>query len=284
MGFKIYVIALLVFSVANLLFFVFKPIQYHLSLRTLRKALYTLFIGAISIGLLVNEIQMSNWQFILTLAIIVVFMDLAILLTPSILKIWNAEFQYTDYVEDIIKTNDKIQTATVYRVQAMSEIIQTRNGLFMNGTGILHINNSSSGLESYLREYANKFGFDVQVWELQRSDFTSNQLSGAERDGLSVEEIESLVEAYRLTEALYNVLDDIKNLNSFDYGEELDSHVEALAQSAVVSLIDNESMLVPVFMTDYDDFIVVLKNGRGEVLEVDAIHITNLVYLYYTLV
>ena len=67
----------------------------------------------------------------------------------------------------------------------------------------------------------------------------------------------------------------------FDLNSE-EEDVESLAQSAVVSLVDDESMLVPVFMNT-DQFIIVLKKEMGEVLEVDAIHITNLIYLFYSL-
>ncbi|MBM7620053.1 hypothetical protein JOC95_001905 [Bacillus tianshenii] len=41
-------------------------------------------------------------------------------------------------------------------------------------------------------------------------------------------------------------------------------------------------MIVPIFM-DERQLLVVLKNKNGELLEVDAVHITNLIYLYYTL-
>jgi Toxin SpoIISA, type II toxin-antitoxin system len=90
-----------------------------------------------------------------------------------------------------------------------------------------------------------------------------------------------LVEAYRLTEGIRMTVDQIKTINNFDFNSEADD-VETLAQSAVVSLVEDESMLVPVFM-DTDQFIVVLKKDLGDVLEVDAIHITNLIYLFYSL-
>ena len=276
MAFKIYIMVLLVFSLANLVFFIFYPLKYHLSLRTLRKTLYTLFIGAISTGLLMDELQLSNWEFILTLTAIVIFMDLAILLTPSIMKIWSAEFQYTDYVEDIIKTNDKIHKAMVYRVEAVSEMIQKNNELLSPSRGY-----TEQELKNYLDIYAEKFGFNVQIHRVRGIEFSADDVDQAVKGGLASDEIQVLVEAYRLTEGIRMTVEQIKTINNFDLNSE-EEDVESLAQSAVVSLVDDESMLVPVFMNT-DQFIIVLKKEMGEVLEVDAIHITNLIYLFYSL-
>ncbi|WGG46503.1 type II toxin-antitoxin system SpoIISA family toxin [Rossellomorea sp. DA94] len=276
MAFKIHIMVLLVFSLANLVFFIFYPLKYHLSLRTLRKTLYTLFIGAISTGLLMDELQLSNWEFILTLTAIVIFMDLGILLTPSIMKIWSAEFQYTDYVEDIIKTNDKIHKAMVYRVEAVSEMIQKNNELLSPSRGY-----TEQELKNYLDMYAEKFGFNVQIHRVRGIEFSADDVDPAVKGGLASDEIQVLVEAYRLTEGIRMTVEQIKTINNFDLNSE-EEDVESLAQSAVVSLVDDESMLVPVFMNT-DQFIIVLKKEMGDVLEVDAIHITNLIYLFYSL-
>ncbi|KSU64577.1 hypothetical protein AS034_01710 [[Bacillus] enclensis] len=275
MAFKLYIVVLLVFSLANLAFFIFKPLRYHVSLRTLRKTLYTLFIGAISLGLLLDEIRLADWELILTLTAIVVFMDIALLLTPSIMKIWSAEFHYTDYVEEIIKANDKIHKAMVYRVEAMSEMIQTNSELlpFRNYT--------DQELRNYLDLYAEKFGFDIQIHRIPLIEFSADDADPSVIEGLAADEIEVLVDAYRLTEGIRMTVEQIKTINNFDFDSE-EEDVEILAQSAVVPLIEDESMLVPVFM-ETDQFIVVLKEDIGEVLEVDAIHITNLIYLFYSL-
>ncbi|QWC23645.1 type II toxin-antitoxin system SpoIISA family toxin [Bacillus haikouensis] len=275
MAFKLYIVVLLVFSLANLAFFIFKPLRYHVSLRTLRKTLYTLFIGAIALGLLLDEIRLADWELILTLTAIVVFMDIALLLTPSIMKIWSAEFHYTDYVEEIIKANDKIHKAMVYRVEAMSEMIQTNSELlpFRNYT--------DQELRNYLDLYAEKFGFDIQIHRIPLIEFSADDADPSVIEGLAAEEIEMLVESYRLNEGIRMTVEQIKTINNFDFDSE-EEDVEILAQSAVVPLIEDESMLVPVFM-ETDQFIVVLKEDIGEVLEVDAIHITNLIYLFYAL-
>lgn len=281
MGFNIFILSLLIFALCNLVFFIVKPLAYHLFLRTMRKALYTLFIVAVALGILMNEVAISNWQFLLTLVAIVIFMDLAILLTPSILKIWNAEFQYTDYVENIIKTNDKILRATINRVEVMSGMIQQADGYFNNHDSPLD-QSPKERLELYLDSYGRVFGFQVQVWEVEPELVSHSMLDISNVESLSSEEIQRIEDYYSLQMGINQTLIEIAQLNAFDYGEEFEAHLDVLSQSTVISLIKEDSMIVPIFM-DERQLLVVLKNKNGELLEVDAVHITNLIYLYYTL-
>lgn len=281
MGFNIFILSLLIFALCNLVFFLVKPLAYHLFLRTMRKALYTLFIVAVALGILMDEVAISNWQFLLTLVAIVLFMDLAILLTPSILKIWNAEFQYTDYVENIIKTNDKILRATINRLEVMSGMIQQADGYFNNHVFPLD-QSPKERLELYLDAYGRVFGFQVQVWEVEPELVSHSMLDISNVESLSSEEIQRIEDYYSLQMGINQTLIEIAQLNAFDYGKEFETHLDALSQSTVISLIKEDSMIVPIFM-DERQLLVVLKNRNGELLEVDAVHITNLVYLYYTL-
>ncbi|MGD6968079.1 type II toxin-antitoxin system SpoIISA family toxin [Rossellomorea vietnamensis] len=71
-------------------------------------------------------------------------------------------------------------------------------------------------------------------------------------------------------------------MNSFDIDTERDAYLESLLQSEIISVIKENSMIVPVSMNERT-MLVVLKNDKGELLEVDAVHITNLIYLFYLL-
>jgi len=275
LAFKIFVGALLVFALGNLIFFLVSPLRYHLSLRGLRKGLYTLFVGAISLGLLLDEVKLSNWQFLLTLTGIIIFVDLAILLTPSIMKIWNAEFQYSDYVENVIKTNDKIHKGTMMRVQSMSEMIQNAGNYFEDFILDPDDRMRRIQLEEYLELYSEQYGFDIQLWDYHPSLELNDLLE--ER---SNEEIDDLIDSSHQRQ-LKEVLERIARLNSFELGESKESYVESLYNSEIISLIDEDSMIVPVYMNE-ENLLVVLKNTKGELLEVDAVHITNLIYLFHS--
>ncbi|MGD6803430.1 type II toxin-antitoxin system SpoIISA family toxin [Rossellomorea vietnamensis] len=277
MAFKIFVGVILVFAVGNLIFFMSNSMQYHLKLRTLRKALYTLFIGALSFGIITGETDITNWEFILTLMGVVVFIDLSLLLTPSIMKIWNTEFQYSDYVENVIVKNEKIQKGTMRRVGTLSEMIQGA-GHYFSGLPLAESEaEQRQQLENYLGEYASQYGFSVQIWDIvyEAPGLTQDEESaGREESDLSPEEL-----AY--FESLKDVLNRIERLNSFDIDNERDAYLESLFQSEIISVIKENSMIIPVFMNERT-MLVVLKNDKGELLEVDAVHITNLIYLFYS--
>jgi hypothetical protein len=282
-AFNIFVGVLLLFSIGNFIFFILNPLQYHFSLPTLRKGLYTIFIGAISLGLLIGEVTLSNWKFLLTLAIVIVFMDLAILLTPSILKLWNAEFKYGEYVENVIKTNEKIHKGTMNRVGTMSELIQNAGTYFSSLLAIAHSETMKRQLQDYLNLYARQYGFSVQLWELERQPYDPNRIPFEERNQLNQQELEAYLDNLSIMEAIEKVLMEMEHLNTFEFGEQKEAYIQSLFRLEIVSLQTEDSMIVPVFLEDDDnDMLILLNNTTGELLEVDAVHITNLVYLFHS--
>ncbi len=282
MAFNVFVGALLVFTLGNFIFFLLNPLKYHFSLPTLRKGLYTLFIGAIAIGLLMGEVKLSNWQFLLTLTTVIVFVDLSILLTPSIMKLWKAEFQYGDYVENVIKTNDKIQKGTMRRVGTMSDMIQNAGHYFADLSVFEH-RSMKRQLQDYLETYAKQYGFKIQLWEIVTEPYDVTRIPIDEQNHMNPQELEDYTKNLSILEAIDKALTDIERLNAFEYGDKKESYIQSLFQLEIISLVEEDSMIVPVFLEDDDrDMLVVLKNDNGELLEVDAVHITNLIYLFYS--
>ena len=281
MAFKIFVGVLLAFSIGNLVFFLADNMKYHASLRALRKGLYTIFIGAVASGILMNEIKISNWQFLLTLTAIVIFIDLSLILTPSIMKIWKAEFQYGDYVENVIEANNKIHRGTMRRVGTMSEMIQNAGTYFEELIPEPNAIFEREELEKYLKLYSDQYGFAIQLWDLTIEPFDANLIPSEERAKMNNEELETYIEDVSLLQAIHRLVDDIERLNSFELGNEKEEYVSSLFQSEIISVIKEDSMIVPVYM-DQRSMLIVLKNTSGELLEVDAVHITNLIYLFYS--
>lgn len=283
MAFKVFVFVLLVFALGNLLFYIFAPLKYHFSLRTLRKTLYTLFIGTIAVGILRDEVKISNWQFLLTLTTVIVFMDLAILLTPSILKLWKAEFQYSDYVENMIKKNDRISRGTTKRVGIMSDMIQNAGTHFASLPIVTTEQETKKQVEEYLGIYATKFGFGIQLWDVTIEPYDVNRIPVTERNNMDQQQLDAYVDNLALLEAIEKVLTDIELLNSLAFGEKLESYVQSLFRLEIISLLEENLMITPVFIESNNrNMVVVLKATKGELLEVDAVHMTNLIYLYYS--
>lgn len=279
LAFKIFIIILLVFVLGNFIYFFKSQVNYSLHLRTLRKGLYTLFIGAIGIGILIDEINLANWQLIVTLTSIIVFIDIAILLTPSILKIFNTEFQYMDYVENIITTNDKREKATIDRVNSMSELIQLAGENFKEHQNAVQ-KNEIEELESYLQHYSDQFGFTVQIFELTYTPVPLSELSFNDKRDLDEEDLILLSEQLGFVKGIEKCLNKIEKLNSFNLAESREIYIAELSNLKIVSLLTEDSMIVPVDM-EKRQFLIVLKNSKGELLEVDAVHIINLIYIFY---
>jgi hypothetical protein len=273
MALKLYVGALLVFAVGNLMFFMLAPMKYHLSLRMLRKGLYTLLIGAVAIGTLFNELELTNWVILLTLTAIVIFMDLALLLTPSIMKIWSAEFQYSDYVENVISESEKINDMTMDRVGTMSEMIQKSSTYFASIPMAKNdIERQTEQLQKYLQRYSDDYGFSVQLWDIDKV----NSLSFVGE--VTNDRNEQVDQAFY--QSIEAVVGKIEKMNTFYLDKHRESDIHSLYESEIVSLIKEEAMIVPVYIKERN-LLVVLKKEQGNLLEVDAVHIANLIYLFY---
>ncbi|BFH16785.1 type II toxin-antitoxin system SpoIISA family toxin [Paenibacillus melissococcoides] len=275
MAFKIYAGVLLLFAIGNLLFFISAPLLYHLHLRSLRKALYTIFIGAITAGIMLDEIQLLNWKFILTLTSINIFMDLSLLLTPSIMKIWSTEFQYSDYVENVVKENEKVQIGSVRRVQTMSEMLQNSKEYLSNSQISQNSIDYISHLQTYLERYAHTYGLSIRIWSIEPETMKSDIIPAQQRIEMSHQEI---IEAL-IYEGIATRLNEIERLLSYDFGDNKTSYISALYQSEIVSLSNEDSMIIPVYL-DKLILIILLRNETGQLLEVDGIHIVNLTHLY----
>ena len=108
---KIYISILVSFSLFSCFMAIAKSSIFDLHLKNFRRSLYTLFLLSLGVGVITESINIEDWTYILSLTAIVVFIDLSVLLTPSILKIWQAEFLTgSEFLEATIKENEKIQT------------------------------------------------------------------------------------------------------------------------------------------------------------------------------
>lgn len=235
------------------------PDKYLISIYGLRKLLYTLFVGAILIGLLWDEISLSNWKFLLTLSSLVLFIDISILLTPSIMKFWHAEFNYPENVQKSIKESKRLRDRILYRVGTMSEMIQNV------GSYIQVVSTDEDerieDTETFINEYCDKYGLNTKLFRLTIQNVESEQALFRTLLGETLEQIDR------------------------DYGLSLslnrEENIDVLFDSSVLSVLDEGFMILPVYM-DGNNLLAVIESKKGEILEVDAVHITNLIFLYHS--
>ncbi|MGP4077495.1 type II toxin-antitoxin system SpoIISA family toxin [Halobacillus sp. K22] len=274
MAFNFFVGVLLIFAIGNYLFFLWDQQKYWFSLPKIRKALYTLFVSGLAAGVLMGETDLSNWSFILTLTAVIIFMDLALLLTPSIMKLWKAEFEHTNDLQTIILTYEKVRKANYRRVETMSAMIQDAHNYFTED--YFPMLSRAKDIEKYLQEYTDLYGISVQVSPLNVVPPEYNP--GWE--GMSEEEIYEYEEVQPVYEAILRQLDTIEATHNFEMGRYKEEYADFLLQYEVVSLMEGEGMIVPVINRE-EQYLIVLKSEHGEVLEIDALHIVNLTTLYH---
>ena len=258
---KIYISLLLTFSLFSCMMAIVKPAIFDLHLKNFRRYLYTLFVISIGIGILSDGIDITNWTYILSLTAISVFIDLSILLTPSILKIWQAEFLTgSEFLEATIKENEKIQRAMVTKVEHMSILVQDAIYYFEQVTIPENSEEYINGLNKYLLQYCDEFGLSFDIIEYEADE--------------SVDLDRSIKENIR------QKLIRIDHIHNFGFNQQLIlMYAESIFQLEVITLEDHDALLVPVHLLSYN-FIIVLKKDKGIPIEVDGVHVANLVHIY----
>lgn len=253
MGFKIFILILIIFIGISLLISILSPIRYKNSLNTIRKFYYSFFTVTILIALIFEETSINNWPFLLSLAGIIIFIDISIILTPMISKFFQAEFIYE--AESLAELGEKTIDTLILRAAHMSDLIQLVEVDLWTGED----DNYLISLDNYLKKYTEKFGIKAEVFKLNtktRGTLTSDMLREDEING-------------KMEEFLY-----LYSINP------LTEWVEALKKSKIVSTKDESFFVVPVYM-EQRELLIVLLVDKGNLFTIDAIHITNLVYMYY---
>lgn len=258
---KIYIAILVCFSLVSCMMAIVKPSIFDLHLKNFRRSLYTLFVLCLGIGIIAGGINITNWTYILSLTAIVVFIDLSVLLTPSILKIWQAEFiTGSEFLEATIKENEKIQRATVTKVEHMSLLVQDAIYYFEQKPVPENGEEYERELKNYLVLYCEEFGLSVDINQYEADDSIDLDISVRER--------------------IKQKLIRIDHIHNFDFNQQLlQSFTDSIFNLEVITLEDHDALLIPIHLQMYN-FIIVLKKDKGIPIEVDGVHIANLVHIY----
>ncbi|MEK3955746.1 MULTISPECIES: type II toxin-antitoxin system SpoIISA family toxin [unclassified Psychrobacillus] len=249
---QIFAGVLAIFVLASYIVYFFMTDKYNYNVRKWRKGLYTLFVLGLMVALFFEIVGIEDWKDLLILGSFVFLADLGVLLTPSVSKFLNTEFEYESYVEEVIKNNNQIRNGNMQRANYMSTMIQNIDDYFHGFV----LTNDQEQLEEYLRVYTEHFGLKVSLFLI---NFGSSS---------------SLADDIKLS------LDTIELNYLLDLGNKKDSFKKTLAKSEIVSIEQHGIMIVPILTQGYA-MLAVLRSGRGEVLEIDSTHIVNLTYLYY---
>lgn len=258
---KICVALIVLFAIYSCIVAIVKPNHFDLNLKKHRRVLYTIFIATTGGGVVFGGLELEEWPYVVSLASIVVFTDLAVLLTPSILRIWQAEFLTgSELLEETLKENERLIKDTMAKVSFMSYMIQD-SIYYFEKRPIPETNDEyMEELDWYLHQYGDRFGLKIDVRQYDVNQETDLEISVQEK----------------IRENLLH-MKDIHNLGMEE--SRLEEYITSIYNSEIITIEEDETFIVPVQLPEYH-FIVVIKEGKGIPIEIDGIHTANLVHIY----
>lgn len=146
-----------------LVFFYWKNEElYEEKKQRIRKTWYGLFIISVTVYFMIKGIDLTLWKNLLIFTAMVIFVDIAFILTPNISEIWGAKFS------DIGKTVQSIKRSLIAskaRGEIYTTIIQNVNPAVF-GTMEWHTEEEyTKSLNAFLDSYGEKIGAKIVVFE-----------------------------------------------------------------------------------------------------------------------
>lgn len=247
------------------------------NLTIIRKLLYTLHTLAIGTGLFVDELQLSNWQFILMLSMIVVFMDLGLVLTPNITKIWNTE----------LKKEESIIDQAVLKMETITKSNYTRINFFAS---LLKEASQNLGdkdtktpeewdkqLYQFVRSYTDTFGLSLKMWTVDYSTIDTSIVDLKERLWRKSKDV--FEKALKLT--IIETLQHIENSLTISFLDKKENIADDLCDERF--LIQDNILVVPVSFHQKKLYLFVVREDKGAPLDIDAYYIAGVANLYFNL-
>lgn len=248
------VVVLCLYVLVSLSLYVGNTTLYTMYSTMLRKGLYSLFIILMGIGMLLGDIDYTNWAFLLSSAAAVVFIDLSIFQTPNILKIWSAEFQHADTIVENIKKNEKRIQHMNMKSNVFTMIVQSTEELLSTIGPLNSRENYKKELLTFLQNYTDQFDFQVHVYYLPEEFYP---------EGLFLQHIENALFKIGHT---YNVVFDDK-----------EAIRDELFQANVYPFEKN--VIIPIYEGTHN-FLLVVSSDQEDIIEIDTTNIINLVTIF----
>lgn len=245
-----------------------------------RKTLYFLFVLLVGFLWLFKLIAIDNWQTLIILAGIVVFIDIFVFSTPTITKIWQTELQAYDPLKTYIQENSYIEEKQQNKLNYFSQMVQiapfVKSEIDKEKLPFL----DTLGL--FLNYYSTTFGLSVHLYEvLIKED------NGSIEDAL-INNFVKILETIKQRHTLDwdSMLDNLEIDNNDERSDIEEFIMEKLWGGEIVALDREEkhgkgmAYICPVFVGDNHTLIIFIEEIQQRVYEIDALFITNLAFLF----
>lgn len=252
--------------------------KYVENLQMLRRFFYAIFVVGISIGLMLEKINLEDWKQLLELTALFVFIDLAVFQTPDILKIWNAEFKHDNYIRKIIKKNEEIISYNSQKVECFTDIVLNKSSNYLNNIPLHHeFDDYKEDLKTFLEFYTGTFQINVAIFEFENRLNENTEELHSNFNNLDIKQ------AFTRIEQCYNKVIEDGEWKEFLVQELLNGKAIELQNKKEVSSSDNlndkKVFIIPFYGKDYD-ILIGISSKFIEVDGIDASHILNLTQIY----
>lgn len=228
----------------------------------IRKVFYVLFLTLTGIGVVAGYVDFRDWKILLQLTAFVVFIDLAVFQTPSITKIWNAEFQHRAKIEKTIEVNVDFINSTAIKLQAFSDVIKQTADYFEPKTDIpQNWNGYQRELKQFLSLYTSQFRFRLEMFHFR---IGSDETETKQHIGRALSQLETLF--------LYELDDAPDKDNQPGFRSQV---IDKLTSGIGTSLETDKLIVIPIFQNR--SLLIGIRTSEGS--RVDEVDITNIVNL-----
>jgi hypothetical protein len=264
--FGTFFIALVAYLILTVRQFYKNPEDYSDKIWGKRKTLYVLFLSLVAVGIIVGYIDFKDWKLLTQLTAFVVFIDLAVFQTPSITKIWNAEFHHRVKIEKTIEVNVEFIDSTTTKIEVISDAIKQTANHFAPKNEIAHTWNAyRKELRQYLSLYTNRFRFRIDLFPFKIEADDS-------KTKLNIENALKSIETYHSYK--------IASVQGGSGEPTIRNQLAEKLYNGESSILDPGKLIViPIF--EGKSHLIALKSGDGtKVDEIDVSHIVNLTRIF----
>jgi hypothetical protein len=261
--------AIILLVVLSLLYFWWRTDKYVENLQAIRKSYYVLFFLLICLVFFSNQLQIVDWKTILSFVCAAVFLDIAVFQTPDILKIWNTEFQHSNYIRKTIRKNEEVLGYNAKKVQNFTEVISKTAEHFIDRNPPQHWRQYREELRTYLNLYADTFQFHIAIFPFAIS---TNGEELKENVNIAFNSVEICYNISFLdNESRTSIIQELLEGKSIPLkGPGTDSTVEELTKNVFIVAYYGESY----------NMLIGISSHFVEVDGIDASHILNLAQIF----
>lgn len=264
-----FISVIILLIVLSLVYFWWRTDKYVENLQAIRKSFYVLFFLLICLGVFSTQIQINDWKTLLTFVCAAVFLDIAVFQTPDILKIWNTEFQHSNYIRKTIRKNEEVLGYNAKKVQNFTEVISKTADHFMDRNPPQFWRQYRDELRAYLNLYADTFQFHIAIFPFAISANGEELQENVETAFNSVEICYNI--SFLDREVRANILQDLLDGKSIPLKDpNIDENTEEWTKNVFIVAYYGESY----------NMLIGISSTFVEVDGIDASHILNLAQIF----